>query len=396
VSGAADHFARLAGPLLGLLDRPARAVQRRYGTTGMAWLFLLPNILVFGLFSFTPAALNFWISFTGGTEQALALRPFVGLGNYAEIFACGSILEPRTCGVAGFGFWGAMGNTLVFALIQVPVMTAVSLATALVLNREIRARGFWRAMAFYPVMLSPVVVSIIWDWILKRRGILNASLTDLAMWRNQMADWSGTSAAYVALVLAVAGLALLASRARAVRLAILGGAVVAIALVDPAAALRTEPWRPINWLVTTESGWPMFWVVFVYTWSHLGFYALILLAGLQAIPRDVYEAATMDGTRPLRVFWRIQLPLLTPTLLVVLVLSLIRAFQVFDEVYVLTGGGPGDATRFMIQQIYETAFTGEQKLYGRAAAYSVLLALVIGVLTMAQIWLSRGQAEGRR
>ena len=88
----------------------------------------------------------------------------------------------------------------------------------------------------------------------------------------------------------------------------------------------------------------------------MGFYALILLAGLQAIPKDLYEAAEMDGTARPRVFWRITLPLLMPNLLVVIVLALIRAVQIFDEVYVLTGGGPGTTTMFLTQYIYEIGF----------------------------------------
>ncbi len=84
----------------------------------------------------------------------------------------------------------------------------------------------------------------------------------------------------------------------------------------------------------------MFWAVFVSVWAHMGFYTLILLAGLQAIPADLYEAAEMDGTPPMRVLTRITLPLLWPNLLVVLVLVLIKAVQTFDEVFVLTGGGP--------------------------------------------------------
>jgi alpha-1,4-digalacturonate transport system permease protein len=121
---------------------------------------------------------------------------------------------------------------------------------------------------------------------------------------------------------------------------------------------------------------------------------LILLAGLQAIPRDLYEAAEMDATPAWRAFARITVPLLMPTLLVVLVLSLIRAFQIFDEVYVLTGGGPGVATRMVIQHISETAFVSDAKLYGVAAASSVLLASIILVLTLVQLALSRQKAGG--
>jgi alpha-1,4-digalacturonate transport system permease protein len=121
---------------------------------------------------------------------------------------------------------------------------------------------------------------------------------------------------------------------------------------------------------------------------------LILLAGLQAIPRDLYEAAEMDGTSRWRQFWRITLPLLMPTMIVVLTLSLIRSFQVFDEVYVLTGGGPGQATKMIIQHIYESAFIGATKRYGIAAASSVLVAGFLILLTLAQLAASRRRAGG--
>ncbi len=347
--GPAMRFVVL--PMLAAFDPPMRWLQRRIGLRGLPYVFLLPTMLIFGLFSFLPAVLNIWISFTGGSSTLIADRPFVGLRNYEALLACESILVPKSCPVAGFGFWTGMWNTLAFATVQVPVMIVVALATAMVLNRKIRARGFWRAMFFYPVMLSPVVVAVVWDWVLKRRGILNAALTDFVN------AWNGL----------VAGLPF---------------------------DLALAPWRAVNWLADANTSWPFFWIVFVYSWSHLGFYMLILLAGLQAIPKDLYEAAEMDGTPAWRVFARITLPLLMPTLLVALVLSLIRAFQVFDEVYVLTGGGPGTATRMVIQHIYETAFVSDAKLYGIAAASSVLLALIILVLTLVQLALSRRQAGG--
>ncbi len=127
----------------------------------------------------------------------------------------------------------------------------------------------------------------------------------------------------------------------------------------------------------------------------MGFYTLILLAGLQAIPKDLYEAAEMDGTRPARVFWRITLPLLMPNLLVVLVLALIRAVQIFDEVYVLTGGGPGTSTLYLTQYIYETGFASQLRNPGLAAAASILMGVVLVVLTLIQLGARpRQRAEG--
>ena len=126
----------------------------------------------------------------------------------------------------------------------------------------------------------------------------------------------------------------------------------------------------------------------------MGFYTLILLAGLQAIPRDVYEAAKMDRASPWRAFRRITLPLLMPTMLVVLVLATIKGVQTFEEVYAFTGGGPGSATTMIIQYIYETGFGGAPRLFGPAAAASLMLAFVLVVLTVAQLWVNRKNVDG--
>ncbi|HEY4973234.1 MAG TPA: sugar ABC transporter permease, partial [Steroidobacteraceae bacterium] len=214
-------------------------------------------------------------------------------------------------------------------VLQVGLMVLFSLITAVALNQKIRGRGFFRAALFYPVLLSPVVVALIWKWILQRDGLLNAAITAL------------------------------------------GGQKI-IFFVDPS--------------------WAMFWVIFVSIWAHMGFYTLILLAGLQAIPRDLYEAAAMDGTRPMRALLRITLPLLWPNMIVVIVLALIRGVQTFDEVFVLTGGGPGTATLMVVQYIYETAFANQAQNFGLAAAASVVLGVVLFVLTLLQLGLSRRKA----
>lgn len=399
LSGVRRAIAAAWGLLGDVLDGPFRALQRHIGANRMAYVFLVPNLLVFGLFSFWPMLLNFYIAFTGGTSVLLSERPFVGLDNFRELLDCRSYLDPKTCPVAGFSFWTGVWNTLFFAIVQVPVMIVVALVTALILNRNLKGRGFWRAVYFYPVMLSPVVVAVIWDWVLKRRGILNSLLEDVTTGWNTFVAHPGFT-----IVFALGGALVLFAILRAVRVkvfarwpvmaaaAALGGGVLAWAV--PSSALALPDWRPVNWLIDVRSGWPMFWVIFVYTWGHLGFYMLILLAGLQAIPRDLYEAAEMDGTSRWRQFWRITLPLLMPTMIVVLTLSLIRSFQVFDEVYVLTGGGPGQATKMIIQHIYESAFIGATKRYGIAAASSVLVAGFLILLTLAQLAASRRRAGG--
>jgi len=307
----------------GIVEAPFHAVQRAFGVRPMPWLFLTPNLVIFGVFTFLPLIINFYYAFTGGVELYPSERPFTGMENLATLFECGNHFDPSTC--RKDLFWRAIWNTAQFALLQVTLMVLFSVITALVLNRKVIGRGFWRGVYFYPVLLSPVVVALIWKWILQQDGVLNAIILGA------------------------------------------GGTKVPF-LLDP--------------------GWAFFWVIFVSIWAHMGFYTLILLAGLQAIPGDLYEAATMDGTSKMRAFWRITLPLLTPNLLVVLVLALIRAVQAFDEIYVLTGGGPGTATQFIVQYIYETAFASNVHILGLAAAASILIGIVLLALTLLQLRLS--------
>ena len=135
----------------------------------------------------------------------------------------------------------------------------------------------------------------------------------------------------------------------------------------------------------TDRNWARFWVVMVSVWSLMGFYTLILLAGLQAIPADLYEAAAIDGASSWQAFRTITLPLLAPTMLVVIVLSTIRAVQIFDVVFAFTGGGPGSATLYIVHFIYNNGFASPFREYGLAAATSLVMAAVLIVLTIIQI-----------
>ena len=324
-------FARALAFGFNLFELPFRAAQRVLGASKIAWLFVAPNLIVFGLFTFLPIFINIYYSLTGGVELLPQNRPWIGLDNFAILLECQNYWDIQTC--RKDIFWRAMQNTFKFSIYQVGLMVLFSLVTALVLNRKIVGRGFWRGVFFYPVLLSPVVVALIWKWLLQSQGAFNAGL-------------------------------------------VMAGS------------------EPIEWL--GDASWSFFWVVFVSIWAHMGFYTLILLAGLQAIPQDMYEAASMDGASPWRTLRRITLPLLMPNLIVVVVLALIRAVQIFDEVYVLTGGGPGSATTFVVQFIYQTGFAEQIHLYGLAAAASLILAAVLVLLTLAQLRLTKASDAGKR
>ncbi|MFD7293021.1 carbohydrate ABC transporter permease [Streptomyces sp. NPDC059897] len=142
---------------------------------------------------------------------------------------------------------------------------------------------------------------------------------------------------------------------------------------------------PVPWL--TSEGWAMAAVVLVYVWQQFGFSFLLFVGGLANIPRELHEAAAMDGATGLRKHLRITIPLLSPTLLVASVVGVINALQVFEQPYVLTDGGPGDATRTAVMVLYQTAF--EQLRFGEASAVGVVLFALILAVTALQFRLSR-------
>ncbi|MBU0491159.1 MAG: sugar ABC transporter permease [Chloroflexi bacterium] len=314
--------------VLGLADLIILPIQNIIGTQRMAYFFILPNLLIFSVFILLPMLLNFYYGFTSGDSILLENRPFVGTSNLESLLYCTDYLDLNSC--SRDLFWRSVSNTAGFVVGQVIAMVGISLITALVLNRKIVGRGFFRSVFFYPVLLSPVVVALIWKWILQHEyGLLNALIVNVGL-------------------------------------------------------------EKIPFLL--DANWARFWVIAVSVWAQMGFYTLILLAGLQGIPTTLYEAARMDGANAWQTLRSITLPLLMPTMTVVLVLSVIRAVQVFDQVYVLTNGGPGTATLYIVQYIYRTGF--EHREYGMAAAASLVLAAALLVLTAGQLLLDRRQDVG--
>lgn len=312
---------------LALLDPILNWIQDRIGIQRMGYLFILPNLLIFGIFIILPMSLNFVYGFTTGDSILLENRAYVGTQNIDRLLDCDDYTQIRTCDQDLF--WRGVGNTIRYVVIEVLLINFLALITALALNQKVRGRGFFRSAFFYPVLLSPVVVALIWKWILQyQNGLLNTFLVHL------------------------------------------GG-------------------ERISFLTNPE--WAQFWVIIISVWAQMGFYALILLAGLQSIPPEYYEAASIDGAGALSRLRHITLPLLKPVFFVVIVLSLIRAIQVFDLVYVLTGGGPGTATQYMVQFIYQTAF--DDRNYGIASAASLLLAIFLLILTLIQFRLNRQAQE---
>jgi multiple sugar transport system permease protein len=217
-------------------------------------------------------------------------------------------------------------HTLLYVVGYLPLVYVGGLALAMALNRRLAGRSFFRATYFLPVITSWVVVALVWKWLLNpSNGVVNA---------------------------------------------VLG----AVGLPQP------------GWW--TDPQWALPSVILASAWKDLGFVMVILLAGLQAIPQDLYEAATVDGASAWHRFRYITLPLLSPSTFFVVVISLINGFQVFDQVFVMTGGGPDGASQVVVGQIYDLTFR-----YGRAgeaSALSWILFALILLITAIQI---RGQKK---
>lgn len=266
----------------------------------------------------------------------------VGLGIFFY-FALGSsffisltdwdlLTEPIWQGFANYNdllssetFRNTLFNTARFTLLNVPLGLLVSLLLALALNTRIRFRGLYRLIFFLPVMTMPVAISIVWQWIYNPDfGLLNAFLKIFGVER-------------------------------------------------------------IRWL--NDPNTAMIALVIMSVWMGAGYGMVVILAGLQNIPRDYYEAAQVDGANGFQLFRKITMPLLTPTLFFVVVTSTISSLQVFDIVYTLTRGGPLESTRTIVYSIYDDGFRFFRM--GDATASAWILFVVILVITIIQFRVQR-------
>ncbi|MGY4720753.1 ABC transporter permease subunit [Naumannella cuiyingiana] len=216
-------------------------------------------------------------------------------------------------------FWQVAGQTVFYVICFVIATTVLATAYAVLLNDAFPGRGFFRAVLFLPSLLSAVVIGLLWRWLLDRtNGLVNIVLGTLGL---------------------------------------------------------PEP----GWLINGPLAMGV--IIAVGLWIHLGFYTLIMLSGLQGIDPTVYEAAHVDGASRWQQFRHLTWPLLRPTTLVVVILGTMSAFQSFDYIYSLTGGGPVGATMLMVQFVYERAFVSPIR-YGIAAAGSVVLFICVFAFTM--------------
>ncbi|MGJ3189411.1 carbohydrate ABC transporter permease [Paenarthrobacter sp. FR1] len=222
-------------------------------------------------------------------------------------------------------FWNALGVTAEYVVINIVLQTALALGLAILMHRVAKSTLI-RGALLMPYLMANVIAALLWFWMLDYQiGIIN-----------QIIEWTGLP-----------------------RVAFFGSE---------------------QWAIPTQA--------LINTWRHMGYTALLIFAGLQAIPNSVYEAASIDGSKAMNTFWRITLPLLRPVLVLVLVVTVIGSFQVFDTVAVTTAGGPVNATRVLQFYIYQRAFNEQDFGYGSALA--VILFLILAIVAFIQMKFLRG------
>ena len=300
-----------------------------------AMLFLAPMLIMLALVAAWPLLRTIWFSLTDARLSDLYGGKWAGLDNYLvrRTLPSGQVVWRGT--LVDPDWWNAVWNTVRFSVVSVALETVFGLVVALVLNARFPGRGLVRAAVLIPWAIPTIVSARMWGWMLNDQfGIVNDMLLRLGVISDRIA-WTASP----------------------------DTAMLAVLMVD--------------------------------VWKTTPFMALLILAGLQMVPRDIYEAARIDGIHPVRVFLRVTLPLIRPALMVAVIFRMLDALRIFDLVYVLTPNSAATKTMSVISR--ENMIDFDKFAYG--AAQSTLLFAIIAVFVSLYIWVGRvdlSGAEGRR
>ncbi len=344
--------------------RSAAGRERLWG-----WLFVSPATAVLGLFLVLPVLMAAWVSLLDWDGQSNPFTDgeaaFVGLDNYRELLA--------EDGLDRMLFMTSLRNNLYYVLIAVPLVTALALALALVVHqRLLRGRSLLRTTFFFPSVTSSVAVATVFLFLFQGSGAVNSLLSWFGV---HGPNWFADSRGVV--WVALDGLGLVDAR-------------------RPGGALADHGFLGLSWFEWLSGpSVAMCTLIVLATWTTSGTFMLIFLAALQDVPRELEEAAALDGVGRRRMLWHVILPALRPVLFLVLTLALIGSWQVFDMVYVMGQGAPGNTTLTPAFRSYQAAFGDAD--YGQGAAIAFLLFAIILVFTAGQRWLlrERGPRKGR-
>ena len=309
--------------------RATPLMRRRVRT---AWLFLAPMLFVLAVVAGWPFLRTVYYSFTDASLADLDARQWVGFDNYPSVLRLPSGRVLCDGLLVDPVWWRAVWNTVRFAVVSVACETVLGMVVALALNAEFPGRGIVRAAILIPWAIPTIVSAKMWQWMLNDQfGIINVALLNLGLIHDKIA-WTASA----------------------------DTAMIAVLIVD--------------------------------IWKTTPFMALLILAALQMLPREILEVARLDGASPWQMFWRVTLPLIRPAVMVAVIFRALDALRIFDLIYVLT---PNNVeTKSMSIFARENLFEFDKFAYGSAA--STLLFLIIGLLTIAYIRIGRLSFDGGR
>ena len=273
--------------------------------TGMG--FILPSLMGFLIFTFIPVVISLCLSFTSWNfMEGIEGIKFNGLANYIRLFS-------------DEWFLNSYKNNIIFTAVTVPVLIALGLVMATIINKYIYGGGVVRTMIFIPYIASVVAVCTVWMVLLQPSyGPVNEFLRSI-----------GIS-------------------------------------------------NPPGWLADFK--WSLPSIMIIYVWQQVGYYSIVFLAGLKGLPEDVYEAAKVDGASSIRQFFSLTVPLISPTTFFLTIMGIIGSFKVFDQISVLTQGGPGSSSSVMAYYVYRTAFDYIEMGYANTLAWALFVLVFIVTL----------------
>ncbi len=333
------------------------------------YLFMTPALIIFLGFLIIPIGAAVYISFTdwNGITPVFdeGAYEFVGLDNYRDLLQGqheedGRIVKAT---IRQRDFFTALKNTTYYVLGVVPTQTVLALILAVLVNqRWLKAKGFFRTAFYFPSITSSVVISIIFMWMFYRGGLINTTLDALISGyeRANFINWLDDPRGVFHIFLEEFG--------------------VTRRSVGDWASARYFGLTVWDWI--SGPSITMLTIMILNTWTTIGTMMVIFLAALQNIPGSVYEAAAIDGANAWQIFRRITVPLLRPTTFFVVTLGLIGTFQVFDQIFVISSGGPAKTTYTIAYMVYVNGF--DRSAMGLAAATAILLFIIIFAFTMLQ------------
>ncbi|MEU0565706.1 sugar ABC transporter permease [Nonomuraea sp. NPDC005983] len=342
------------------MTRPRRrgggpaATPRRGGEGLTGWLFVAPVVVILGVFMLLPILMAMWVSLTSWNGQGSPFKsgvPFAGLDNYSRLFTRDDLAREN--------FMISIRNNFYYVALVVPLQTVLALGLALVVNsRLLKGKSLFRTAFYFPSVTSSVAISVVFLFIFSNSGAVNQLL---AMFGIQGPQWFSDPRGIIHVLLGID---------------------------DPPAALAGDgPFGLSWWEWLSGPSVAMCAIIALVVWTTSGTFMLMFLAALQDIPVALEEAATLDGARRWQRFRYVTLPMLKPTMFLVLTLGLIGSWQVFDQVYVMSQGNPAKTTLTPAFLSYRTAFRDFD--YGAGTAISFVLFLIIVLLTLFQRWVMR-------